>query len=194
MIFSFNKFRHLVAVILMGLTVMGMPVPTRAQVFKGKQGHAEVYSKSTLENFTGKSDYLVGQVNLADSSVDFYLDLSTLSTGVELRDEHMQEEFLETNKYPFAQFSGKLISPFDPTLSDTQQVKVKGEFKLHGVTRTIIVRGKMAEKNNHLYVSANWKLQLPDYKIKVPQVLFMKVSKTQKLSIRAMLDEKDKQS
>jgi len=172
----------------------GLPVLANAQVYKTEHGKAQVFSKATLENFTGESDYLVGQVNLADSTVDFYLDLSTLSTGVELRDEHMQEEFLETHKYPFAQFSGKLISSFDPTAADTQQVKVKGQFKIHGVTKNIEVNGEMVQQNNQLYVHADWKLQLPDYNIKIPQVLFMKVSKTQKLSITATMDEKEKKS
>ncbi|HKK45393.1 MAG TPA: YceI family protein [Balneolaceae bacterium] len=180
--------------ILITGALLGIPNPVAAQVYKTEHGEAQVFSKATLENFTGKSNYLVGQVNLADSTVSFYLDLSTLSTGVELRDEHMQEEFLETDKYPFAQFSGKLVSPFDPTSPDTQQVKVQGQFKIHGVSRDITVDGEMARKNNQLYVQAKWKLDLPDYNIAIPQVLFMKVSKTQQLSITATMDKKDKNS
>ena len=182
------------SVIFCGMIIWALPTVTQAQVFKTEHGKALVHSEATLENFTGKSDYLVGQVDLKNSKVDFYLDLSTLSTGVELRDEHMQEEFLETNKYPFAQFSGKLISPFDPTSADTQKVKVKGKFKIHEVTRNIVVSGEMAQQNHQLYVHAEWQLQLPDYNIKIPQVLFMKVSKTQKLSITATMDEKKKNS
>lgn len=186
-------FMYPMIILAFGMS-LGISAPAAAQVYKAEHGKAQVISHATLEDFTGTSDYLVGQVNLADSSVDFYLDLSTLSTGVELRDEHMQEEFLETNKYPFAQFSGKLASPFDPTSEDTQQVKVKGKFKIHGVSRNIEVRGRMAKKGDHIYVHANWKLELPDYNIAIPQVLFMKVSKTQEISITATMDETDKKS
>lgn len=192
---SISQFiRYVLALSIGGLLLISLPDSMLAQVYKTKHGQAVVHSEATLENFTGKSDYLVGQINLADSTVAFYLDLSTLSTGVELRDEHMQEEFLETNKYPFAQFSGELISPFDPASTDTQQVDVKGKFKVHGVSKTIKVSGQMVRKGDHLFVHADWKLQLPDYNIKIPQVLFMKVSKTQKLSITATLDEKKKNS
>ena len=189
-----SVFHRFSALCLCFLVPVLAPTRSAAQVFKTKKGHAQVFSNSTLENFTGKSDYLVGQIDLADSTVDFYLDLSTLHTGVELRDEHMQEEFLETNKYPFAQFSGKLVSPFNPSSNDTQQVKVEGTFKLHGVSHKITVSGRMAEVDHHLFVQAHWKLQLPDYNMKIPQVLFMKVSKTQKLAIKATLDEKGKKS
>lgn len=168
------------------------PVQASAQVFKDKHAHAQVVSQSTLESFTGTSDYLVGEVNLADSTVDFYLDLSTLATGVELRDEHMQEEFLETGKYPFAQFSGKLQTPFDPASTDTQEVRVKGTFKIHGVSRQIEVKGQMARHGRHLFVHAAWQLQLPDYDIQIPRVLFMKVSKTQQLSVTANMEEKER--
>jgi polyisoprenoid-binding protein YceI len=173
---------------------LSTPTLSFAQIYTSEHGKAKVFSKATLENFTGKSNYLVGQINLSDSRVDFYLDLSTLSTGVELRDEHMQEEFLETAKYPFAQFSGKLVTPFDTTSSDTQKVKVKGDFKLHGISRNIEVIGEMVKKGHQLFIHANWQLDLPDYNIKIPQVLFMKVSQTQKLSITARMEEKEKQT
>jgi len=190
----FKIIKHGIIFFIVGLMFLALPDSMLAQVYKTKHGKAIVHSEATLENFTGKSNYLVGQINLADSTVSFYLDLSTLSTGVELRDEHMQEEFLETNKYPFAQFSGKLVSPFNPASKDTQQVEVKGRFKVHGVSKTITISGQMAHEGNHLFVHADWELQLPDYNIKIPQVLFMKVSKTQQLSITATLDEKNKNS
>jgi polyisoprenoid-binding protein YceI len=164
----------------------------QAQVYKTEHGYAQFYSQSTLENFTGKSNYLVGQVNLSDSTVSFYLDLSTLSTGVKLRDEHMQEEFLQTDKYPFAQFYGKITSPFNPASTDTQQVTVKGKFKIHGVTRQITVSGILKKSPHQLFIRAAWNLQLPNYNIDIPKILFMKVNKVQAISIKATLDKKKK--
>lgn len=188
---TLKSYRRLALVFIVFFTLACIyPGQVDAQTFKDQHAHARVVSHSTLENFTGTSDYLVGQINLADSTVDFYLDLSTLSTGVELRDEHMQEEFLETGKYPFAQFSGKLQTPFDPASTDTQEVRVKGTFKIHGVSRHVEVKGQMARHGRHLFVHAAWQLQLPDYDIQIPRVLFMKVSKTQQLSVTANMKEK----
>lgn len=160
-----------------------------AQTFMTKKGHVQFVSHSTLENFTGKSDYLVGRVNLADSTVQFYIDLTTVSTGVKLRDEHMQEEYLETDKYPYAQFSGKIIGSFDPASRDTQKVTVKGTFKVHNVSREITVNGKIKISPQKLFVHAAWPVKLGDYNISIPQVLFMKVSPVQAVSITTTMDQ-----
>ena len=164
-------------------------VNAKAQVYMTKKGHVQFISHSTLENFTGKSDYLVGKIDLADSTVQFYIDLTTISTGVKLRDEHMQEEYLETDKYPFAQFSGKIVSSFDPASTDTQQVTVKGSFKVHNVSRQITVDGKIKIGPNKLYIHAAWPVKLGDYNISIPQVLFMKVSPVQAVSISTTMDQ-----
>jgi len=191
---SSNHRLHQILSIFICLIVIFIMSPGKvlAQIYKTEHGYAQFYSRSTLENFTGKSNYLVGQVNLADSSVSFYLDLSTLSTGVKLRDEHMQEEFLQTDKYPFAQFYGKITSPFNPASTDTQHVTVKGTFKIHGVSRHITVNGILKKSPHQLFIHAAWKLQLPDYNIEIPKILFMKVNKVQAISIKATLQEKKK--
>lgn len=181
-----NRYRN----VILALIVLGtfIPLVSRAQVFETKHGHAQFYSKSTLENFVGQSDYLVGRVNLADSTIQFYIDLTTVSTGVKLRDEHMQEEYLQTDKYPFAQFAGKIVSPFNPQAADSQHVTVKGTFKVHGVSRKITVHGTMLISPKKLVVTAAWPLMLKNYNIKIPEVLFMKVSEKQAVSMRAVMD------
>lgn len=180
----------LLATVIAALSTCLFSVNANAQVYMAKHGHVQFVSHSTLENFTGKSDYLVGRIDLADSTVQFYVDLTTVSTGVRLRDEHMQEEYLQTDKYPFAQFSGKIVSSFDPTSTDTQQVTVKGTFKVHNVSHVITVKGKIKVSPQKLYVHAAWPVKLGDYNIRIPQVLFMKVSPTQAVSISTTLERK----
>ena len=173
---------------LIMLAAILFPLVASAQVYKTKHGYVQFFSKSTLENFIGKSNYLVGEVNLADSTVQFYIDLTTISTGVKLRDEHMQEEYLQTDKYPFAQFYGKIVSPFNTQSADSQQVTVKGSFKVHGVSQNISVNGTILVSPQKLYVKAAWPILLKNYKIKIPEVLFLKVNPKQAVSMHAVLD------
>lgn len=164
-----------------------LPVISRGQTYMTKSGHAQFFSKSTLENFTGQSDYLVGKIDLQDSTVDFYLDLSTLHTGVRLRDEHMREEYLETDKYPFAQFYGKIVTPFNPSSTDTQNVTVSGKFSIHNVSHEVKIDGKILISPKDLYIQAAWPIELQDYNITIPKVLFLKLSPMQAVSIKADL-------
>lgn len=175
------------SLILLLVLSLALPAVCAAQTYMTKKGHAQFYSKATLETFIGQSDYLVGKINLQDSTVDFYLDLSTLHTGVRLRDEHMREEYLETDKYPFAQFYGKIITPFSTTSTDTQNVTVSGKFSIHNVTHVIKIKGKMVVSPKDLYVKASWPILLNDYNIAIPEVLFLKLSPKQAVSMKADL-------
>lgn len=167
--------------------LVSFPAIVRGQTYMTKSGHAQFFSKATLENFVGQSDYLVGKIDLQDSTVDFYLDLSTLHTGVRLRDEHMQEEYLETDKYPFAQFYGKFTTPFNPSSTDTQNVTVDGKFSIHNVSHEIKINGKILISPKDLYVEASWPIKLRDYNIAIPEMLFMKLSPVQAVSMKADL-------
>jgi len=179
--------RNLSIIISLLFILLLFHYPANAQIYFTKNGYAEFSSQSTLEDFTGKSEYLTGKINLKDSTVDFYIDLSTLNTGIKLRDEHMYEDYLEVDKYPFASLYGKLTGITDSSGSDTQKVAVNGNFKVHGISHKIQINGNLLKENDRLIVKASWPLQLQDYKIDIPRFLFLRVNRTIHISIQAEL-------
>ncbi len=160
------------------------------QSFKTEEGKATFYSKVPLHNFEGNSESLVGLINLDEKTIDFYIDLETLDTGNGKRDKDMKLT-LETKKYPFAEFFGKLVTDFDPESSSVQDVIVKGTFKIHGEEKEIEVEGTLQMKDTGLHVTAGWILSLLDYKIEPPKILFIKVDENQEIKIDALLKPVD---
>jgi len=158
----------------------------QAQAFKTETGHVQFHSTVPLHSFTGQSEHLVGKISLADSTVDFYVDVHTLKTGIGMRDQDMMET-LNADKYAFADFYGKLISPFDPDSSQPQEVQVKGDFSVHGVKKEITIDGTLQRTDEGLHVEAAWTLNMKDYDIKPPSILFYRVSKEVDISISATL-------
>ena len=79
-----------------------------AQAFYSEKGNVIFISKAPLSEFEGESSNLNGLVDLDKNLLDFYLDLNTLDTGIGLRDRHMRENYLETEEFPFAEFTGKI--------------------------------------------------------------------------------------
>jgi len=157
-----------------------------AQVYQTKSGYVEFVSSTTLESFTGTSRKLQGLIELSSGKVDFYVDLNTISTGISLRDEHMRETYLETRKYPFAEFTGTLRN-FNIARKDTQQVQVVGKYTIHGVTRDRTINGRMYVSGNTAYVEAAWDVNLKDHNIEIPKLMFLKLAEVQKVRIKATL-------
>lgn len=162
------------------------PSLVEAQAFKTESGHAEFQSEVPLHTFTGISDHLVGLINLSDSTVDFYIDMNTFDTGISKRDRDMKRT-LETDKYPFAEFYGKLTSDFDTNSSAPQKATVRGEFSIHGVTRQVEITGTLQKTGEGLKVTASWTLNIKDYNIEPPGILFYRVDENQDIKIEATL-------
>lgn len=162
-------------------------------------------SKAPLESFGGETSALSGfiVVNPTDlsDSIDIRLDiaLDSLDTGIPLRDRHMRENHLETDRFPLAQFvSRTLVEPHADRLLDGRELffEVEGELTLHGVTRKVVLpvnvtRGETDEKSE-LIITSDFNLKLSDYNISRPKFLVMKLNDVQyvQLSVRAILAEK----
>ncbi len=172
--------------LMAAILIMIIPRPAEGQVFKTESGHAEFRSSVPLHSFTGTSDQLVGRINLADSTVDFYLDVNTLDTGIGKRDRDMIET-LEAKEYPFAEFYGTLTSDFDPQQNTVQKVTVEGKFTIHGVSKKVSIDGTLQKTNEGLIVKTSWTLNMKDYDIKPPGILFYRVSENIEIAIDATL-------
>lgn len=181
--YKFVMKRILLAVIACCFII---PASALSQAYKTESGHAEFESSVPLHSFVGTSDHLVGKITLQDSTVDFYLDLTTLDTGNDKRDKDMRET-LETDKYPFAEFYGKLVTDFNADTGAEQKVTVRGEFTIHNVTKEVTISGTMQKKEEGLLVKAAWTLDMTDYNIKPPGILFYRVEENIDIKIEALL-------
>lgn len=173
-------------VLLLTVALFGLPSSASGQAFRAEDGHVSFTSSVVVHKFSGESDHLVGRIDLADSTVDFYVDLETLKTGIGKRDRDMRIT-LETKQFPFGEFYGKIVSPFDLHVDSAQSVKVVGDFSIHGITRTIEVSGTLNPGVGSLDVEAEWPLNLEDFKIVPPSLLMLTVDQIQIIRIEARL-------
>jgi polyisoprenoid-binding protein YceI len=178
-------------------------VKTFKTVPNDKKNVVQFTSKATLETVNGKTPNIVGQLDLnldsimATTNGNFTVDLTTLESGISMRDNDMKAKFLETDKFPNAVFVlKKFVSSDKPglKLGETAHAVAQGDFTLHGVTKsyevpvTLIYTATNAETTHRMYgntgnalaVSAQWTVKLADHNIAVPELLFMRLSPDQK--------------
>lgn len=177
-----KKLLQLVLLVIL----ISTPLISNGQAFKTESGSVEFKSSVPLHSFTGISDKLVGRISLADSTVDFYVDVNTLKTGIGKRDRDMLAT-LEADEYPFAEFYGTLSSDFNPDVGAAQKVSVEGKFTIHGVSNEVTIDGTLQKTDQGLAVKASWTLNMEDYNVKPPGILFYRVSEKIDISIDATL-------
>ncbi len=156
-------------------------------VYFTETGRAEFTSRVPLHTFTGESEHLTGMVDPEDKTVDFYLDLSTIKSGIGRRDRDIYRT-LDVDRHPFAGFTGTITTDVDWTSPETQQVRVSGTFTLHGVSREVEIEGSINREGEALRVQAEWEINLNDYDIEPPGILFYRVNEVQEVRMDATLE------
>jgi polyisoprenoid-binding protein YceI len=159
-----------------------------AQSYFTDKGNAEFQAHAKVNSYEGKSNELKGKVNLESKMVHFKLPIKSINTGVGKRNKDMFE-LLETDKYPNAEFMGKIVSGFDPKSNEPQHVKVSGTFTLHGVSKPLTVDGVLDRNSNSLHIETQWDMMITDYNIKPPRFLFNKVDNKHHIKVNADLNE-----
>lgn len=147
-------------------------------------------SSAKLEFVEGLTSNIIGSIEvnpdsaIGDTKGIFRVDLRTLQTGIDLRDEHMRTRHLETDKYPFAYFEISSISnpPAQLKIDSTYQVAAAGKFYIRGIWRSIAVttslRRIQTTNSETLSVRAKFSLKLDEFGIPRPKALFLKLAET----------------
>jgi polyisoprenoid-binding protein YceI len=154
-----------------------------------------VESNTAFEDFVGRTTKVSGAVTVdlakKTGSGKIIVDLASLSTGLDLRDEHMRSEgWLNVAKFPTAVFEATSIKN-----TGGKNFLVTGNFTLHGVTKTFSVKATanyVAEsektKANRfngdvLQIKTKFTIKASDYGIKIPAMAADKVSNSLTIGI-----------
>jgi polyisoprenoid-binding protein YceI len=182
------RIKRIFILLFINLLVFGK---LTAQEYLTENGTAKFISKASLREFVGESQQLQGLIDLDKNLIDFYLDLNTLKTGIGLRDRHMRDNYLETKKFPFSEFTGSIENLPELEKGKSQNVTAKGKFKIHGVEREIEVPGmiRMIDAQK-IELKASFNVLLSDYDIPIPKVMFYELAEEQIVEIEAILNKK----
>lgn len=163
-------------------------------VDKSKENVVKFISDAPLEDFEGVTDYIDGYMylksidDLTDTKLYFEVDLTTLDTGIDLRNRHMRDNYLETDKYRFTFFEGK-IDKINKSAENKYDVEVSGKMFIHGVTKEIFVPGTLTSVGGGYLVESNFVVALSDYNVDIPQLMFMKIDEGMKIHLKFYLEK-----
>jgi polyisoprenoid-binding protein YceI len=109
-------------------------------------------------------------------SVSLVIDTSSYNSNIGLRDQDIQEHYLEVQQYPVIRFNSTGIQKIERPQSpeDLWQITVRGRLELHGVQREVIVPVRLLYQTNKITAQGNLRLVLEDFNIRVPTLLFLK--------------------
>ncbi len=158
------------------------------QDYKVSSGSISFRSDAPLELIKAQSSELKGLVLPEKKQFAFLINVKTFKGfNSPLQQEHFNENYMESNKFPVASFEGKIIEDIDFTKDGEYSVRSKGNLNIHGVVQERIIKCDVIIKNKNISIWSTFTVLLADHNIPIPKVVHEKLASEIKVDVKAEL-------
>lgn len=156
--------------------------------FKIEEGSINFKSDAPLELIEASSTKLRGLINPKDNSFAFAVKMNSFQGfNSPLQREHFNENYMESNQYPEATFSGRIIENVDLGRPGTYTIRAKGKLKIHGIEQERIIKCEVVSTDSGLQVSSSFTVFLEEHNISIPKIVYQKIAEEIQVRIQATL-------
>jgi hypothetical protein len=176
-----KKYKLFFVLMFAGLFAAGFYAFAPAgKVYLTHTGHVWFYSKTNMENIEAHNYQVGTNLNPATGDMAFSVLIKSFQFKKALMQDHFNENYMESDKYPKSTFKGKIsdISKVNFDKNGTYNVSVTGDLNMHNVTKPITAKGTITVKGDTVYAKSKFPVTLKDYNIEVPSVVRDKIAET----------------
>lgn len=143
-----------------------------------KSGHIQFFSEAPLENIDAHNRQVGGILDLTKKEVAVSLLIKAFKFDKSLMEEHFNENYLESDKYPKSTLVGtlQLKEALDPNKLGVYQVTIDGKLTLHGVTKAVTIPGTIEVQKDQLLAKAKFKISIKDYNVEIPTLVIKNIA------------------
>ncbi len=180
--------------ILWIFTLFAFSFATQFQVDSTRDNQVIFYASSTFGNFSGETNSIEGNITwesedtLRRSQIYFEVPLDSIDTGIGLRNNHMRNKYLETDKYPKAIYEGQIIE-WKKTGENVYLIESSGTLNIHGTEKSFPLKATLAKTQEGYRLMANFKLDITNFNIEQPKFLLTSMNKEIRLRIITYLSK-----
>lgn len=163
-----------------------------AQKYLTKSGKISFYSATSLENIEAFNNEVATVMDSKTGDVVFQVPIRSFKFEKALMQEHFNENYMESSKYPKAEFKGKVtdISKVNFAKDGTYEVTTAGKLTIHGVTKDVTIPGTIVVKGNTATSHSKFKVKTADYNIAIPKLVEGKIAKEIEVTVNSVMEKK----
>ncbi|MFY0686817.1 MAG: YceI family protein [Cyclobacteriaceae bacterium] len=154
----------------------------QAQQYVSTESYIRFYSDGVVEDIEAVNQKGKSVIDISSGEMAFSIPIDAFQFEKELMQEHFNENYLESDKYPKSTFKG-VIENF-AAKEGSQRVTAIGELTIHGVSRDIVAEGSIISDANEVTIESVFTVRLEDYKIKIPKAVFYNIAEEVEVTIK----------
>ena len=169
-----NYFRFFLALWM----TCSVSLATSQTLFRTSSGEISFYSKTPLEDIQATNQKVGAILNASTKELAIQMRITDFQFPNKLMQEHFNENYLESEKFPTAKFVGKVKEQVDLIKAGNYAVTAEGNLTIHGVTKPVVVKGSVSSTGTEMRINFAFQVRPEDHNIEVPSLVFNKIAET----------------
>ena len=174
--------QRIIRILIPALLLIFQYYGSYGQRFIARNGYVRFYSEAPLENIEAVNNDGQSILDISTERIAFTIPINDFKFEKKLMQQHFNENYLESDKYPTSTFTGR-ISGISHA-SGKQELTAEGELTIHGQTREISVKGHGTITDEKIMLEASFPVELVDFNIKIPKVVFYNIAEVVDVTIK----------
>ncbi|MHC1777357.1 MAG: YceI family protein [Lentimicrobium sp.] len=172
------------------LTILGLG-SAQAQKYITKTGHIRFFSSTPVEDIEAHNRQVNSALDQQTGDFVFKVLMKSFQFEKALMQEHFNENYVESDKFPNATFTGKVanISDIDFGKNGIYSTNIEGDLTIKGVTKKVSEKGTFEVKDGKVKGISTFNLLLADFGIKIPNTVANNISKTIQIDVDVNLEK-----
>lgn len=171
------------------LMVLNLGHDLLAQTYRSTESEITFFSSAPMEDIKATNKKASSLFDASSGSIAIVVPISGFQFRKSLMQQHFNENYLESDKYPNATFEG-LVKGFDPSRSGIQKAIAEGVMNIHGVSKPVKIEGQIQKTASSIKMETKFPIRVADYNIDIPKVVFYNIAEVVEVTAVFTFQEK----
>ena len=173
-------------IIILSLALFFSILVTNAQTrYFTKTGTISFFSHTPMEDINAENHQVTSFLDIDSGEMVFAVLIRSFEFKKSLMEEHFNENYMDSEKFPKSQFKGIIvnISSIDFSKPGEHEIQVKGDLTIRGETQPVETSGTLEIKENgKINGISKFNIDIDAYGIKIPKLVKDKIAKSIEIS------------
>lgn len=163
-----------------------------AQKYMTKNGNISFYSETPMETIKALNNQVNAALDIQTGDMVFKILIKSFQFEKALMQEHFNENYLESDKFPNSTFQGKItnLTAINFSKEGTYEAVIEGDMTIHGVTKKISEKGTFTVKaGDKIEGHSKFNVKPADYNIKIPGAVVKNIAETIEVTVEIGLSK-----
>ena len=162
----------------------------KAQLFIGEKSKLSFFSSTSLENIDAVNSSVKPLFNSKTGAFAIQARQTDFKFKSSFMQEHYNENYIESEKFPFAVFIGKVNEVIDYTKDGVYEASMTGKLSMHGVELPRVIKGTITIKGEVITMDSKFDVKVADHNIKVPTLYVAKIAEVIEVTFHSEMVQK----